>query len=193
MTDDLWVFAYGSLIWRPGFAYGERVRGRLDGYRRSFCMESIHYRGTEAAPGLVLALDPQPDACCEGMALRVPAAEAADVLAYLRERELISYAYVEEWLDLTLDDGRVVQAVAYVINKANRQYCGDLDRATQAKIIARAHGSAGPNADYLFTTVAHLEQIGCPDAEMIALAEEVRRIRGQEGAASDSAPQTGAN
>lgn len=181
MDRDLWIFAYGSLIWRPGFDCVEAVRARLDGYRRAFCMESIHYRGTEAAPGLVLALDPSDGARCDGMALRPDPDQADAVLAYLRERELISYAYVEEVLPLTLADGRAVEAVTYVINRDNRQYCGDLPEDEKAAIIARAAGSAGPNREYLFATVAHLAEIGCPDPEMERLAMRVREIVGDAG------------
>jgi cation transport protein ChaC len=92
MRRPLWIFGYGSLIWDPGFVPAERRRATLAGWRRSFCMRSIHFRGTEAAPGLVLALDAEPEAECAGLALRVPEAEAERILAEVRARELISYA-----------------------------------------------------------------------------------------------------
>lgn len=93
---SMWVFGYGSLLWNPGFDVAERVIGTLPDYGRSFCMRSIHHRGTVAVPGLVLALDQQPGKACEGVALQVVAGQETQTLAYLRERELISSAYVEK-------------------------------------------------------------------------------------------------
>ena len=173
-SDPLWVFAYGSLMWRPGFEHAERVRGRLDGFRRAFCMSSIHYRGSEDDPGLVLALDPDPEASCEGIVYRVQ--DRDGVLAYLRERELISYAYNEDWPEAVLADGRRVTCVAYVMNTDHAQYCGHLPLDEQAAIITRASGTMGPNRDYLFSTVAHLNDMGCPDPDLVALEARVRAM-----------------
>jgi len=86
----MWVFGYGSLVWNPGFDVADRAIARLPDYHRSFCMRSIHHRGTDADPGLVLALDATPGAQCHGLALRAHDDQADDVLAYLRERELVS-------------------------------------------------------------------------------------------------------
>src|SRR6056297_516887 len=91
----MWVFGYGSLVWNPGFDVADRAIARLPDYHRSFCMRSIHHRGTDADPGLVLALDATPGAQCHGLALRAHDDQADDVLAYLRERELVSAAYLE--------------------------------------------------------------------------------------------------
>ena len=107
---DLWVFGYGSLLWDPGFAPAERLPARLADWHRSFCMLSVHHRGTEAEPGLVLALDAAPGAECRGAALRVAPGEEAEVTEMLRARELISSAYVERMVPVTLSDGRVVGA-----------------------------------------------------------------------------------
>ncbi len=176
MTEPLWVFGYGSLIWHPGFAVAERAVARLDGWHRSFCMRSIHHRGTVDAPGLVLALDRAGGAHCDGVAFRVePGAEAATITA-LRERELISSAYVEEWLMLRLADGRGVRALAYVIDPDHVQYCGGLALEEQAQIIARAIGGRGPNCDYLWSTAAHLAELGIADADLDWLADRVRAI-----------------
>ena len=88
--QPLWVFGYGSLVWNPGFAWSSRQIARLDGFRRSFCMLSIHHRGTEAQPGLVLALDAAEGAECHGVAFEIAAEIADESLEYLRARELIS-------------------------------------------------------------------------------------------------------
>lgn len=175
---DLWVFAYGSLMWKPGFDYVERRRARLDGYHRGFCMWSIHHRGSEDNPGLVLALDPKDGASCEGVALRVDRSEADDVLAYLRARELISSAYLERFVPTHLDDHRVVQSVAYVMDQTHVQYTGALSLDAQAEVIARSVGGMGRNDEYLYATVEQLAEIGCPDADMEALAHRVRELNG---------------
>ena len=172
----MWVFGYGSLLWNPGFDVAEQVVGQLDGYARSFCMRSIHHRGTEEDPGLVLALDAQATARCEGVALAVMAGQEDDTLAYLRERELISSAYLEKMLDVRLNDGRCVQAVTYVIDETHTQYCGGMPLEEQAHIIARAVGGRGPNTEYLYNTAEHLTQIGLHDPDLDWLTRRVQML-----------------
>jgi cation transport protein ChaC len=176
MADALWVFGYGSLIWDPGFPVAERAVARLEGWHRSFCMRSIHHRGSVEAPGLVLALDRAAGSHCDGVAFRVePGAEAATVAA-LRERELVSSAYLEMTLPVHLADGREVAALAYVIDPHHVQYCGGLPLEEQAQIIARATGGRGPNRDYLWSTAAHLAELGIGDDDLDWLAGRVRDI-----------------
>lgn len=172
----LWVFGYGSLVWNPGFDTTERVIATLPGYARSFCMRSIHHRGTDANPGLVLALDAHHQARCHGVALAAAADARDDVLAYLRDRELVSSAYLERWLTLELRDGRQVEAVTYVVDPDHVQYCGGLDLEEQAQIIARAHGGRGPNSEYLYNTAQHLAELGIKDHDLDWLAARVRNI-----------------
>jgi cation transport protein ChaC len=173
---SLWVFGYGSLLWNPGFGVEAQAHATLPGYARSFCMRSIHHRGTEADPGLVLALDAKPGALCEGLALKARDDEAPAVLEYLRERELISSAYVEKVLPVHLADGRTLEAVTYVIDAEHVQYCSGLALEEQARIIARAVGGRGPNTEYLYNTAAHLDSLGIPDAELQWLVERVRSL-----------------
>lgn len=172
----MWVFGYGSLVWNPGFNVAERVIATLPDYHRSFCMRSIHHRGSEEAPGLVLALDAMEGARCHGVALSVAEGEEDQTLSYLRERELVSAAYLERRLDLQLADGRVVEAVTYVIDPDHVQYCGGLDLEEQARIIAAAVGGRGPNTEYLYNTAAHLHELGIRDAELDWLAARVRHL-----------------
>lgn len=175
MRNALWVFGYGSLIWDPGFPVAERRLARARGWQRSFCMWSIHHRGSEAEPGLVLALDRADDGYCDGLALRVaPGAEDA-ALAGLRERELISSAYLEAEVTLAPD----LRALTYVINRDHRQYCGGLTRERQAEVIAGAQGGRGENCDYLYATAAHLAELGIADPELEWLAARVRGLRAQ--------------
>lgn len=172
----MWVFGYGSLIWQPDFLVAEAVTARLEGWHRSFCMRSIHHRGSEAEPGLVLALDAAPGAVCLGLAFRVAPGAEAETLAALRERELISSAYLEREVELALTDGRTVRALAYVIDPAHAQYCGGLPLEEQAQIIARAQGGRGPNRDYLWNTAAHLDALGLGDPDLDWLAARVRAL-----------------
>lgn len=178
MDAPMWVFGYGSLIWDPGFPVAERQLARLSGWHRSFCMRSIHHRGSEAAPGLVLALDEAPAATCHGVAFRVAPGAEATTLQALRERELISSAYLERLLPVTLPTGAEVQALVYVIDPHHAQYCGGLALEEQAQIIATAHGGRGPNRDYLFATATHLHDLGIADADLNWLADRVRALPG---------------
>lgn len=176
MKGELWVFGYGSLIWEPGFEYSEAHLGDLAGYARTFCMWSIHHRGTPESPGLVLALDEHPGASCRGLAFRVKQGHEEKTLAYLRERELISSAYLEKVLPVALHDGRTVDAVTYVVDSAHVQYCGGLDLEKQARTIAGARGGRGPNTEYLFNTVAHLRELGISDPDLEWLTGRVGEI-----------------
>ncbi len=171
-----WVFAYGSLMWDPGFAPVEAVRARLADFRRDFALWSHHYRGTPQRPGLVLALEPAEGAVCVGMALRLPEADRAAILADLRARELVSYAYAEHLVPLDLADGRRVEALAYVVRAGHPQHATGLAPEEKARIIAGACGARGANADYLANTVAHLEALGIADPSLAALSTAVRRL-----------------
>jgi len=173
---SLWVFGYGSLLWDPGFTPVRKVKARLHDYHRSFCMLSIHHRGTEDDPGLVLALDTQAGGQCTGVAFEVAADEEDTVLAYLRERELISSAYYEDTVELRTDDGEAITALAYIINRDHVQYC-QFDLEKQAQMIAHAVGGRGPNTEYLFNTVSHLDELGIKDDDLRWLEARVRALR----------------
>ena len=172
----LWVFGYASLIWNPEFPFSERALATLPGYSRSFCMRSIHHRGTPDRPGLVLALDKHEGAECHGLAFQVTRGAEEATLARLRERELISSAYLEKALPVDLAGKRRITAVAYVIDPDHEQYCGCLPLDEQAEIIARATGGRGPNSEYLYNTASHLEELGIKDADLAWLAERVRNL-----------------
>lgn len=178
----IWVFGYGSLMWNPGFDYVTKQVASLTGYHRSFCMRSIHHRGTVEDPGLVLALDAANEARCDGLAFQIDPQNEQQVLAYLRERELVSAAYLEAVLPITLKDGQTVTAVTYVIDANHDQYCGGLTLPEQAGIIATAVGGRGPNDEYLHNTASHLHALGISDDDLdwlshrvIALGVEARK------------------
>lgn len=176
MSGETWVFGYGSLIWRPGFDYVERRSARLEGFRRAFCMASVRYRGTPEAPGLVLALDRAPGGVCAGVAYRIAPEASAATVAYLRERELVTYAYREERHPVTFEDGGAVEAICYVVDRAHPQYRGGLSLEDQAAVIARAAGPMGRNAEYLTNTVESLAALGLADPELERLAALVREL-----------------
>jgi cation transport protein ChaC len=175
----MWVFAYGSLLWNPGFNVAEQRVARLAGYARSFCMRSIHHRGTEADPGLVLALDEQEGASCQGLAMRVAPGEEGQTLQYLRDRELISSAYLEREVTLGLENGTMITALAYVIDPVHVQYCGGLPLEEQAQIIAQAVGGRGPNFEYLYNTAQQLHDLCLADDDLDWLAFRVKAIRAE--------------
>lgn len=172
----MWVFGYGSLLWNPGFPVARQEVATLQGYARSFCMSSIHHRGSEEIPGLVLALDEVDTAHCTGLALAVEAGHEEKTLAELRERELVSSAYLERDLKVDLASGETVTAVTYVIDPHHVQYCGDLSLEQQAQIIAVAVGGRGPNPEYLYNTATHLEEIGLSDGDLNWLTHRVRAL-----------------
>ena len=172
----MWVFGYGSLLWNPGFEIAERAVATLPNYARSFCMRSIHHRGTVDDPGLVLALDERSGAQCAGVAFAVAAGKEDETLQYLRERELVSSAYLEKTLLLNLADGRRVEAVTYVIDESHEQYCSDLPLEEQAQIIANAVGGRGPNWEYLYNTANHLRDIDLRDPDLEWLTKRVREL-----------------
>ncbi len=163
---ELWVFAYGSLMWRPGFAYEEAQHARLTGYRRCFCIYSMHHRGTAERPGMVLGLDR--GGACEGIAYRISAANAAATLGYLREREQISGVYHEKLVPVDLIKGaaREVLALAYIVERAHPSYAGQLPLALQARLIRGAEGISGANLDYLISTLRHLAELGIREREL---------------------------
>src|SRR5208282_5663279 len=121
-NEDLWVFGYGSLMWRPGFEHLERVPARLTGLHRGLCVYSFVHRGTPERPGLVLGLDLGGN--CRGIAYRVAAAKRSATIDYLRAREQVTLVYREAWRRVWLegDPGRGVEALCYVVDRGHRQY-----------------------------------------------------------------------
>ena len=124
--SDFWVFAYGSLMWRPGFEPLETVTAHLSGARRSLCVWSWVHRGTREHPGLVLGLDR--GGSCRGVAYRVADEKRDEVIAYLRERELVTDVYREVRRPIRLDiaERPTVVALTYVVDRGHRQYAGRL-------------------------------------------------------------------
>jgi len=173
---DLWVFAYGSLMWRPGFSYLERVPARLIGLHRALCVFSFFHRGTPQRPGLVLGLDR--GGMCRGIAYRVAAATRAETLRYLRSREQVTTVYLETMRQIELEDHmrHRVRAVCYVVDRSHVQYAGRLTLAESLHHVRQGHGQSGANRDYVLETVRALEALGYRESDLHLLVE---RLAGQ--------------
>jgi glutathione-specific gamma-glutamylcyclotransferase len=173
-SGDLWVFAYGSLMWRPGFDVLERRKARLIGAHRALCVYSFVHRGTPEKPGLVLGLDRGGN--CRGIAYRVAAAKRSETIDYLRAREQVTMVYLEAWRRIWLDDDprESVQALCYVVDRGHQQYAGRLSPAEQLHYCRQGHGRSGACRDYVVATVDELESLGVRDAGLRQLATQLR-------------------
>ena len=175
----MWVFGYGSLLWNPGFKFSKKEIVRLGGYKRSFSMRSIHHRGTADNPGLVLALSRDARSFCEGLAFEVEKGKEGETLEYLRNRELVSSAYLEKKVLISLKNGKSIQSLVYVIDEEHGQYC-TLTLDEQAKIISAASGNRGPNDEYLYSTRNKIAELGINDTEIEWLYTRVMSIKNQK-------------
>jgi cation transport protein ChaC len=173
-TEELWVFAYGSLMWRPDFAYLERRNARLVGAHRALCVLSFVHRGTPETPGLVLGLDRGGN--CRGIAYRVAAGKRAETIDYLRAREQVTMVYREAWRRVWLDDDpqQSIQALCYMVDRGHPQYAGRLTLAEQLHYVRQGHGRSGPCRDYVLAAVKELETLGVRDPDLHRLAEQLK-------------------
>jgi len=169
---DFWVFAYGSLMWRPGFSFVERHPALIHGFRRRLCILSDHYRGTAEKPGLVLGLDA--GGACRGVAYRVCAADSVGTHEYLRARELFGGVYDEQWHPVELDDSRRIEALCYVAKTDHPRYAKELPREEVLALVRQGVGTMGPDTEYVLATHDHLVEMGVSDGELAWLAERLR-------------------
>lgn len=159
---DLWVFGYGSLMWRPNFRYAEAHAAVLEGGHRALCIYSVVHRGTHRAPGLVLGLDR--GGVCQGIAYRVPAVAAQETRLYLKRRENVTNTYVAATRPVRLiERDTEVAALCYMANRCHPQYTGPLGMERQAHLVRRGRGASGRNIDYVVNTVEHLRDCGVSD------------------------------
>lgn len=169
---ELWIFAYGSLMWRPGFPHSLKCGATLRGWRRSLCVYSHIYRGTPERPGLVLGLDR--GGSCRGVAFRVDATLRETTIRYLREREQVTAVYVERTAPITLESGERVRALTYVANRLHPQYVGRLEREATLELVRAGMGRSGANAAYVTETHDHLLAIGVRDRELEWLSAKLQ-------------------
>jgi len=169
-ANDIWVFGYGSLIWKPDFPFVEQRAARLYGFHRDLCAYSVEHRGTVQRPGLVFALNR--GGMCDGAAFRVAGSDAAKVITNLRIREQVTGVYRERVRPVALrtEDGtrfsETVLAVCYVVDPGHRQYAGRLPYAQQADLVGAAIGKAGANIDYVCNTHRALLSLGVRDRHL---------------------------
>lgn len=161
--SDLWVFAYGSLIWKPEFDFAEARPAKIFGFHRSLCLWSIVNRGTPDCPGLVLALDG--GGSCQGVAFRLRAADVPDQFAALWRREMVRGSYVPKWLRVHTPLGAHT-ALAFVMNRQVPSYAGRLSDGQVMDVLSRACGQCGTSADYVCKTIAALESHGLRDERL---------------------------
>jgi len=164
---DMWVFAYGSLMWRPGFPRTRGVRAHIYGYHRDLCVWSWVHRGSRAHPGLVLGLDR--GGSCVGIAHRVDAASRDAVIAYLYARELVTDVYLPVVRSCRIEGEGVAPALVFVVDRAHPQYAGRVDSALAARTVRQARGQSGDNIEYFTNTMTHLDALGirCPRLDRI--------------------------
>lgn len=175
--QDLWVFGYGSLMWRPGFEHEERHPALLRGYHRAFCVYSHVHRGTPEKPGLVFGLDA--GGSCRGVAFRVAASRAEETKRYLQAREQVTLVYRDVVKSVELvETRRRINALCFVVDRTHEQYAGRLDFDEQVRLIAEGEGRSGRNPDYLESTVRHLDEAGLSDEGLSRLWRAVeQRLR----------------
>ncbi len=172
-SGQVWVFAYGSLIWKPASAFVEIRTGLLRGWHRSFCLGwNTRHRGSETAPGLMLALDR--GGACKGALYRLPPGSEAEAVELLcrREMSLKPSPFPPRWVNVATESG-LVRAVTYCIDRSSGRYVSGLSEAQVADVLSRAVGSRGSMVEYLFNTVHHLEQMGIHDPHLWRLQEMV--------------------
>ena len=172
---DLWVFGYGSVMWRPGFDHLESQVARLHGYHRALCVWSWFHRGTPDNPGLVMGLDA--GGACVGRAYRVAEKEKPAVAHYLYARELVTPAYLPILHPLHLKGGGgPVTALAFKVDRAHPQYAGKLSLDQAAKTVLNGKGDSGANPDYLFSTVRQMKDMGLPTGRLERIADRVGEL-----------------
>ena len=165
-----WVFAYGSLMWDPGFKPEETRPARLAGWHRAFCIKSEHYRGTPKVPGLILGL--LPGGACRGLAHRLPEGDYDAIRHYLWDREILNDGvYFETARPLTLDDGSIVEALLYLANREHPSYLGKLPLEEAAALVRQGVGVRGRCLDYVANTVSHLDALGLRESHLHELLE----------------------
>ena len=164
-SGEVWVFAYGSLIWNPEFAFVEERLGTVQGWHRSFCLGWVRiYRGTPDRPGVMLAMDR--GGSCRGVAFRLPVdAVEASLIPLLRREMPIKWEKLQvpaRWLTVRTAEGDI-RAIAFPISRSDPAYLPGLSEAQEVDALATAAGERGSMAEYLHSTVTHLEQRGIHD------------------------------
>ncbi|MDD9935381.1 MAG: gamma-glutamylcyclotransferase [Myxococcales bacterium] len=172
--EDLWLFGYGSLIWRPDFVHAERAVARVDGWVRRFWQGSVDHRGVPGAPGRVVTLLPDARGHCVGMAFRVGAEDVPRVIEQLDLREVGGYERVELAMEVRGGVRHARSAVTYVATADNDNFLGDAPVRQIAEQVLGARGPSGHNAEYVLRLDEWLRDEGLEDPHVHELAALVR-------------------
>lgn len=172
--NNIWLFGYGSLIWRPGFSYHVRRPARIHGYARRFWQGSHDHRGSRDAPGRVVTLIAMPGSHCAGVAYLISNEVAEEAFIELDHRE--KNGYLRQAVDIFLSNGDMVRGLVYIASERNHAFLGPASLAKMAKQIAASEGPSGSNTDYLFQLAAALREMGAVDAHVFELESAVRAI-----------------
>lgn len=174
--SDLWVFGYGSLMWKPEMDFAEARPALLNGWHRRFCLWQWRYRGSRDCPGLMLALDR--GGACRGIAYRLAGPDIRGKVAGVWKREMIGNGYRPRWLPLATMAGKL-RALVFTVNAESERYAGRVSDEIVADYIAKASGQAGPSAEYLLETVLKCEELGIHDRFLWRLQELVAERMGK--------------
>ncbi|WP_322997038.1 gamma-glutamylcyclotransferase [Castellaniella sp.] len=166
--SDLWIFGYGSLIWRPEFDFLEARRARIHGYHRALCLWSRINRGTPEQPGLVFGLDL--GGACTGRVYRISGQHAPDTLLALWRREMPSAAYHPRWLACRTEQGPV-SGLVFVMNRQDSGYASGLSLDQIVAAVRQGHGRYGACTDYVLQTAQALDQAGIPDRALLPITQ----------------------
>lgn len=170
--NDVWVFGYGSLVWRPEFAYVERRPALLKGYHRALCLWSRVNRGTPERPGLVFGLDI--GGSCRGVAYRIQASEVRNTFTELWKREMPTGAYIPKWLSTRTPEGDV-QSLVFTIDRQRESYARGLTPLQLIQVVSGAQGTYGHCAEYVLETSRALREAGIRDRRLEAFANELQQ------------------
>jgi len=172
-----WIFAYGSLMWNPEFAWDARHVATIRGYHRAFRIWSRINRGTPENPGLVLTLEC--GGSCRGLVYRISPDRVQEEMSRIWKREMTFGSYRPKWLNCVVGD-ETLRALAFTVNRTCSGYAGRIPMEVVVEAIASAKGRYGPAHDYLFKTTETLRQHGIRDERVEQLAQLVRsRIESQ--------------
>lgn len=174
---DLWIFGYGSLMWKPEMDHAEARPALLRGWHRRFCLWQWRWRGSRQKPGLMLALDK--GGACRGIAYRLAAPGVRDKVAAVWKREMSGNGYRPRWVNLVTMQGPV-RGIVFTVNTENERYAGRVPDEVVADHIAQACGEAGSSAEYLLETVLKCEELGIHDPFLWRLQELVAERMGRD-------------
>ena len=170
--EDIYIFAYGSLLWNPTVDYEEECLAKIYGFHRSFCMKTYLGRGSFKKPGLMLGLDR--GGSCRGSALKLKKSNAIKNIDILFRREMVTGAYKPKLLKTTLEDGKKVMSLAFTVDKKHKNYFQNKAIQTKAIMISNAHGFLGTCEEYFSNTLQSLSELNIVDSEMIAISKHLK-------------------